>query len=432
MSSFETCPTAPHKTFGSLEEYKAHYRSEWHRYNLRRKIAGLDMVTEDEFEARRNDAKQAAANQRTRDSYSHVKPSKREAHRKKLETRGMVTDPAGATIKDSVAAYRSNVVSSQARLQAVETNEEKSSTNEEKIVNLEEETPIVAEVRSSDSIFDSKRFADVSAALEYMQKTYGFLLPEVEYLVDVDGCVLYLCEKVKNRRTCLYCGRVFRSFAACQQHMIDKGHCKVPYDTDDQVAELSSFYDFSRSYDAYDSDDVDKVLDLDTDDRNEEDEDDVWEDIDDVPEGGTNGPLRRPLPQVRVMESGELLVQHGHRRKIVGARWLRRYYKQNYRLNDERTATLAVQKEQTARVVTLYKDAGVLAKSDGFFARGLAAQFNKRAIAGVAKRDSRMQARQQMMNIGMQSGRAKYNTANSRVKHQTAGKNRGEGTGVHG
>lgn len=431
MSSFfETCPTAPNKTFGSVEEYKAHYRSEWHRYNLRRKIAGLDMVTEEEFEARRNQAAQAAASQRARDACSHVKPSKREAHRKKLETRGKVSDPSGATIKDSVAAYRSNVFALKDALPVVETNVEKSSTNEEQIANIEE-SPIVAEARASDSIFDSKRFAHVSDALEYMQKTYGFLLPEVQYLVDVEGCVLYLCEKVKNRRTCLYCGRIFRSFAACQQHMIDKRHCKVPYDTDDQVAELASFYDFSRSYDAYDPDDVDKVLDLDTDDRNEE-EDDIWEDVDDVSEGGPGGPLRRPLPQVRVLESGELLVQHGNRRKIVGARWLRRYYKQNFRLNDERTATLAVQKEQTARVVSLYKDAGVLAKSDGFFARGLAAQFNKRAIAGVAKRDSRMQARQQFMNMGMQSGRAKYSTANARVKHQTAGKNRGEGTGVHG
>ena len=36
-----TCYTAPGVVFASEEEMKEHYRSDWHRYNLKRKVAGL-------------------------------------------------------------------------------------------------------------------------------------------------------------------------------------------------------------------------------------------------------------------------------------------------------------------------------------------------------------------------------------------------------
>jgi len=36
-----SCATAPQVTFGSMEELKAHYKSDWHRYNLKRKARCL-------------------------------------------------------------------------------------------------------------------------------------------------------------------------------------------------------------------------------------------------------------------------------------------------------------------------------------------------------------------------------------------------------
>jgi hypothetical protein len=39
--------------------------------------------------------------------------------------------------------------------------------------------------------------------------------------------------------------------------MVDKAPAKIPYDTDEQVDELSEFYDFSSSYDAFDQGDFD-------------------------------------------------------------------------------------------------------------------------------------------------------------------------------
>ena len=40
--------------FHSEAELREHYKSDWHRYNLKRKVAGLPPVTRDWFEARRS------------------------------------------------------------------------------------------------------------------------------------------------------------------------------------------------------------------------------------------------------------------------------------------------------------------------------------------------------------------------------------------
>ena len=45
-----TCHTAPGVSFTTMEELKEHYKSDWHRYNLKRKVAGLPVVGNDLFQ----------------------------------------------------------------------------------------------------------------------------------------------------------------------------------------------------------------------------------------------------------------------------------------------------------------------------------------------------------------------------------------------
>jgi hypothetical protein len=50
---------------------------------------------------------------------------------------------------------------------------------------------------------------------------------------------------------CIYCngkGREFRTLDAVRKHMVDKSHCKIAYDTENDMLEMSDFYDFSASY----------------------------------------------------------------------------------------------------------------------------------------------------------------------------------------
>jgi len=68
--------------------------------------------------------------------------------------------------------------------------------------------------------------------------------------VDIGGLMEYLGSKVGEGMVCLWCnekGRSFYDVLAVQQHMRDKGHCKMIHDTD-AAFEYSEYYDYSTSY----------------------------------------------------------------------------------------------------------------------------------------------------------------------------------------
>lgn len=51
MASVFTC-TACNVSFSTSEAHKAHYKLDWHRYNLRRKVAELAPVDQGDFDRR--------------------------------------------------------------------------------------------------------------------------------------------------------------------------------------------------------------------------------------------------------------------------------------------------------------------------------------------------------------------------------------------
>jgi len=46
----------------------------------------------------------------------------------------------------------------------------------------------------------------------------------------------------------LYCGKLKPTVFGLQTHMRDKGHCKIPFDTEDEQLEIGDFYDFTSTY----------------------------------------------------------------------------------------------------------------------------------------------------------------------------------------
>jgi pre-60S factor REI1 len=87
--------------------------------------------------------------------------------------------------------------------------------------------------------------------LAHMSGEHSFFIPDAEYLVDLTGLIVYLGEKVAVGNVCIYCngkGREFHTLDAVRKHMIDKSHCKIAYDTEDDMLEISDYYDFSSSY----------------------------------------------------------------------------------------------------------------------------------------------------------------------------------------
>ena len=94
-----------------------------------------------------------------------------------------------------------------------------------------------------DSLFDRHSCDDTATNLEYMATTYGFFVPYIEHVEDLPALMDYLGQKVSVGNVCLWCNKSFNSMEGVQKHMIDKSHCKVQLEGNED--EFQDFYDIS-------------------------------------------------------------------------------------------------------------------------------------------------------------------------------------------
>ncbi|KAL2236853.1 cytoplasmic 60S subunit biogenesis factor REI1 homolog 1 [Sesamum indicum] len=284
-----TC-NACNKEFVDEVEQKLHYKSEWHRYNLKRKVAGVPGVTETLFLARQS----ALAEERRkldetpmvyscglcgkeyRSPKAHAQHLKSKSHLMRA-SETPTSNGAGSTI---IKPLQRRVPKEPLRQPVQEDDESEDSEWEE--VDPEEDlvgeasdsfTQLKVNENPSNDDMDEDEDGDddfegldpsccfmcdlehdtIESCMVHMHKQHGFFIPDIEYLKDPKGFLTYLSLKVKRDYICLYCNErchPFSSLEAVRKHMEAKGHCKVHYGdgTEDEEAELEEFYDYSSSY----------------------------------------------------------------------------------------------------------------------------------------------------------------------------------------
>lgn len=181
-----------------------------------------------------------------------------------------------------------------------------------------------------DCLFCSNKSESFEANLTHMSTLHSFFIPDAEYLVDIQGLIAYLGEKIMVGNVCLYCnerGKAFRSVEAVWKHMADKGHCKIAYDSQNERLEVSDFYDFTSSYP-----DVPNAQK-----KNGEEWEDVSDDedlydadqvVDDSASDASGSEDELPENQLTYGDSEfELVLPSGAR---IGHRSMRRYYAQSF------------------------------------------------------------------------------------------------------
>ncbi|CAM6127896.1 unnamed protein product [Calypogeia fissa] len=328
---------------------KSHYRSEWHRYNLKRKVAGVPGVTEGLFNLR---LEALAADRKKQDgerflykcSLCGKEYTTEKAHEQHLQSRAHISKAAslGDTSEARVAVVRpaparpvkEESVAAEDDRARLEEDDSDSSDEEWEEMDGEEASDLVMALRSDDDeagpiddsmheewdatrcfICDYQPDATIEGCVEHMHKVHGFFIPEAEFLKDPQGMLSYLGLKVTKGHMCLYCddrGKRFQSLEAVRKHMISKSHCKLRLGDGEGAAEeeLEEFYDFSSSYVASDGTQLVKV-----------------DNPEDAPVSLVNGGL-------------ELVVRSdsadGKVSKTIGSRELFRYYKQRPRPSEQR------------------------------------------------------------------------------------------------
>jgi pre-60S factor REI1 len=93
---------------------------------------------------------------------------------------------------------------------------------------------------------------------EHMAREHSFYIPDIEHVGDFEGLFRFLGIKIGVYHVCLWCSnKCYPTLKAVQQHMFDKGHFKIRFESD-TLYEYADFYSFDDdSDDDYEDDDED-------------------------------------------------------------------------------------------------------------------------------------------------------------------------------
>lgn len=249
-------------------------------------------------------------------------------------------------------------------------------------------------------LFCPHQTPDLEENLTHMAKNHSFFIPDAEYLIDLTGLITYLGEKIAVGNVCIYCNtrsREFRTLHAVRKHMLDKSHCKIAYDTEQEKLEISDYYDFTASYpESKPSYTKHKVKAKDSAD------DDEWEDVsegeesgsgdetvDDSDAGGSDSTSDASIAPKDTITFGdspyELVLPSGAR---IGHRSMKRYYAQNFLPN-----RLAIEDPKSGaflvRRLLADKNLALVPRKGGYGAFGVGNELIKARNRGEAREAGR-------------------------------------------
>ncbi|WFC99959.1 pre-60S factor rei1 [Malassezia yamatoensis] len=356
-----TCSVA----FISPSEQRDHFRTDLHRYNMKRRVANLAPVSASVFNEKVQERRAALevaskepentgkcitcsktfSSENAYRDHMQSKKHKEKASRVSQKPAGGPTQ-ASSNVSDVGAAEKStdgihSMASMQQALHDADQQEENQAVDsgEEALLERAIEKKLARARRidpGSECMFCSQPQSSLETSLNHMKKSHGFFVPERNYLVDQDGFLQYLADKVAVGNVCLWCngrGRGFYDVRAVQKHMLDKSHCKLAYDTQQDQLEYADFYDFRPSYPDYqrkqqEAAEWEDVSDDESGENLDEDNEHVqWQQDDDHDNDSDSSDESLPENGIRYGDSElELVLPSGAR---LGHRSLQRYYRQS-------------------------------------------------------------------------------------------------------
>lgn len=320
MSSLFTCVTC-HVAFKDPEIQRNHYKTDWHRYNLKRKVVDLPPVDAQSFIERvqfqKNQIEQAKKEENeeifcklctkrftTLNSFkNHLQSNKHKELEAKLPK---VEESINDELKDAIKSTRKQQQIkaqelSNTKKEEIEVEEEVMDDGDGNWEDIQDEE-ILKNYDESKGIdlltclFCEHKSQSVEAKMEHMATKHSFFIYDSEYLTDLEGLLKYLGIKIGVYNVCIWCSsKCYSSLKAVQSHMLDKGHTKMKFEGD-TLYEYADFYTYNDVEDNYESG---------SDVSNEEEEAQNFVDN----------------------ENYELVLPSGSR---IGHRSLFRYYKQNF------------------------------------------------------------------------------------------------------
>ncbi|KAI1322757.1 C2H2 type zinc-finger-domain-containing protein [Xylariaceae sp. FL0255] len=307
-----TCQVA----FRYADTQKGHMKSDWHRYNLKRRVTSLPPISSEVFTEKVLQARAATTAEADKagfqqlcevcqktyyseNSYqNHINSQKHKAREAAIARRGGQPDDTSSVMSsnmslgDLISAPSEHIDSDADEefnevvegLQKTDlkdrpspvkrpTNPTPSSAMQEHVApgtaseGVSSTGTPVPSITLKSCLFCNYDSPTLDLNVLHMERIHGMFIPEKKYLVDLEGLMKSLQQRIQKFGECLYCGKYKNTALAVQTHMRDKGHCMIPFTSEEEQLQIGDFYDFRSTY----SD-------------GEEDSDD--ESVDDKPNGG--------------------------------------------------------------------------------------------------------------------------------------------------
>ncbi|XXG95982.1 pre-60S factor rei1 [Hypoxylon texense] len=299
-----TCQVA----FRFADTQKGHMKSDWHRYNLKRRVASLPPISSEVFTEKVLQARAATTAEADRAGFqqicevcqrtyysensfrNHISSQKHKAKEAAVQRQEQPHDDASSLVSstfslgepiptngehvdsDAEDEFNEVVEGLQKTSLAERPSPVKRPSNPHPSAEAQHkrEHPVsedTSEAASSTStpvpnltlktcLFCNYDSPTVPLNVVHMERIHSMFIPEKQYLVDVDGLIGALQQRIQEFHECLYCGKMKNSALAVQTHMRDKGHCKIPFTSEDEQVEIGDYYDFRSTYsDGEDSED---------------------------------------------------------------------------------------------------------------------------------------------------------------------------------
>nr|CAG4643210.1 EOG090X06E3 [Ilyocryptus agilis] len=241
-----------HVAFKEAGLQREHYKTDWHRYNLKRKVVDLPPVTAEVFQQRVLEQRSEA--QKLEESKT-VTPYCQYCKKKFGSEKSYENHLGSHKHQVNVAEFSNKIPTSfEEKRETKEKTEDVVMDEEDYIEEMEDDSDEWEDedeaIPITSCLFCSHQSDTLDENLKHMSISHSFFIPDVEFVVDLEGLITYIGERIGQGHICLWCGHMGKQFAsteAVQKHMVDKGHCRM-FHEGEVLLEYSDYYDYSSSY----------------------------------------------------------------------------------------------------------------------------------------------------------------------------------------
>ncbi|KAH3669171.1 hypothetical protein WICMUC_005010 [Wickerhamomyces mucosus] len=355
--------------FPNSDSQRYHMKTDWHRYNLKRRVAQLPPIDAQVFSEKLHQSKQYEQEVdefgfkvlKTKES-SRLHINNNKFKRGRPIDNSLIVDNNSIKRDDSPASvvsglsqfslgesvYSGNHYSHTDNESNFEETASEADTIDQEYIHETDSEDDEDESYLHDEAFEQEPLQPITSCIycglphkeieenvQHMWKSHGLFIPERSYLIDLKGLLEYLISIIVIDNECLSCNFRGRNLESIRAHIKSKGHSRLPFETKEEKLLFAKFYDFSSIDDEeskkFKKNSKKKVgfhddEDQDMGDSEDDEQDTEGSNDDDDDDNGIND--NYTIATVDPIDS-QLTLPNGSR---LGHRSLNRIYRQNIRI----------------------------------------------------------------------------------------------------